>query len=101
MCLSWTMGVLHLGWSMVVYAGSNQDAKSTKRAWLQEKPILVKAVLARSRKRKLTTTAIKNAKPSMINMPTGSRSDGFPFSLYIAIQAYNLLYMAQSCKRDL
>ncbi len=36
-----------------------RDASRTNSAWLQEKPILVKAVLARSRKRKLITTKSK------------------------------------------
>jgi hypothetical protein len=47
------------------------EASSTKSAWLQEKPILVKAVLARSKKRKPTTIVSKNAKNSMRSIPAG------------------------------
>jgi hypothetical protein len=50
---------------------AKRDAKSTKRAWLQEKPILVKAVLARSKNRKPTTMKSKKANMSIKRMPTG------------------------------
>jgi len=49
-----------------------RQASKTKSAWLQEKPILVKAVLARSRKRKLTTERSRRANTSIKSILTGA-----------------------------
>ncbi len=49
-----------------------RQASKTNSAWLQEKPILVKAVLARSRKRKLTTAKSKRTNMNIKSILTGA-----------------------------